>query len=318
MAEQIHRETHLCSLTDRGNLISLLPPHRRKEVLSFFNRVRKGERLNYQVQYGKKWIEITLVPIPGKESYCQQICACLKDISYLKSAEQKRISLKQKHHNDLTNAFIEGQENERKQIGRELHDNINQVLAATKLNISLALANPGFCQRGLELSHSNIIHAIDEIRKLSHQLLPPDFSNGSFIDSIEYLVQSFSPSFQVCLDVARFSSRGCSDTIKLNLFRILQEQLNNIYKYAAAENVSIKLSSLNNKIMLVVKDDGAGTDMKKESKGVGLTNICNRVSSLNGQCTIWSKPNQGFRLSIQIPTRKQQVKRKRTPVLVNA
>jgi signal transduction histidine kinase len=94
--------------------------------------------------------------------------------------------------------------------------------------------------------------------------------------------------------------------------------LNNIYKYAAAENVSIKLSSLNNKIMLVVKDDGAGTDMKKESKGVGLTNICNRVSSLNGQCTIWSKPNQGFRLSIQIPTRKQQVKRKRTPVLVNA
>jgi signal transduction histidine kinase len=89
--------------------------------------------------------------------------------------------------------------------------------------------------------------------------------------------------------------------LKLNIYRILQEQVNNIYKYAEAKNVSISIKIVKNEILVEIEDDGKGFDVKRKRKGVGITNMLNRVETFNGKMEIKSEPGKGCHIAISIP-----------------
>ena len=91
------------------------------------------------------------------------------------------------------------------------------------------------------------------------------------------------------------------EDLKLNIYRIVQEQINNILKYAEASNATISINEINGEIYVSILDNGKGFEPLLKRKGIGISNIINRIESYNGDVTIESSPGKGCKLEIRIP-----------------
>ncbi len=205
----------------------------------------------------------------------------------------------------INKALLDAQERQRLQIGMELHDNVKQILAGTGLFLELA-------QRKLddkekvnalldELKKYNR-RAIDELRRLSHQLAPLVEENSGLNEKINWLVRSMKldeiSSVSVNIDEFR---NPLDNHIQLAVYRILQEQLTNVVKYANASAIEINVRSVNGNLLLQAKDNGKGFDTHAIKEGIGLENIRRRVWLLEGKAEVISPPGEGCEISIQIP-----------------
>jgi signal transduction histidine kinase len=92
-----------------------------------------------------------------------------------------------------------------------------------------------------------------------------------------------------------------SDKIRLDIFRIVQEQLNNILKHADATSAAISLIQENSQLVLQIVDNGKGCEIKRDSEGIGMVNIRTRVESHHGECSVVSRPGEGFTLHVTLP-----------------
>jgi signal transduction histidine kinase len=203
----------------------------------------------------------------------------------------------------ITEAVILAQEKERTEIGKELHDNVNQILGATNLYINTAMTDEDIRQELLERSTLYISNAINEIRKISKSLITPGLREIGLIESVEDIIEDVKMAkyMSMKLEINHFSEEDIDDRRKLTLFRIIQEQLNNIIKHARATEVLIGLDVDGQNILLTVADNGVGFDTSRHRKGVGITNITSRVEMFNGKVDIVSKPGGGCTLSVSIP-----------------
>jgi len=209
--------------------------------------------------------------------------------------EERQIRQKQ-----ITDAVITGQERERLELGEELHDNINQILASTRLYIECAITDDKIRKDLLEKSRVLLDSAMAEIRKLSKSLLPPSLGEVSLLKAIEELTNDMTLENQPCIKKQwdKFNEKLVSQKLKITIFRIIQEQLNNIRKHAKAKNITISLSTANNVIALSVKDDGIGFNTSVKRAGVGLRNITSRAEVNNGTVNIKSSPGKGCELLV--------------------
>jgi two-component system sensor histidine kinase UhpB len=204
----------------------------------------------------------------------------------------------------ITEAVIVAQEKERTEIGKELHDNVNQILGASNLYINTAMTEEEMRQELLEKSTELISRAINEIRKISKSLITPGLREIGLIDSIEDVIDDMKmgkEDLQIHLDIQNISEEQIEDRRKLTLFRIVQEQLNNILKHAQATRVLIRLSIEGRDIVLTVSDNGVGFDASRHRKGVGITNIISRAELFSGKVEIHSAPGDGCILTVRIP-----------------
>jgi two-component system, NarL family, sensor kinase len=199
---------------------------------------------------------------------------------------------------------IEAQENERKEIGLELHDNISQLLASAKMMLDTALFNVERKDERLEKARNDVYSAIHETRKLSHALVAPMVPQQQITAAIEELTKTLWLSGKMKLDL-KFSGKkqlnNLDEKCKLTVYRIIQEQVNNIIKYARARNVQILLEASAAGILLNISDDGVGFDTHTKSAGIGFKNIASRIKLYAGHLTITSAPGEGCTLRIQIP-----------------
>lgn len=214
-----------------------------------------------------------------------------------KEARKTKLTL-QKAINQL---MIKTQENERNELGRELHDNINQILAAVKLQLEYSLENYDEEKSTVERCKNNIEEVIREIRNLSHRLVLPRFAETTLLSEIQKTVGNILQQQPVCLDLHQLNEALIPDNIKETVYRILQEQLANIIRHAKASNVAIKLYNTEANVFLRIEDDGIGFNTNQSRKGVGITNILNRVETYNGTATITSKPGKGCKLEVTVP-----------------
>ena len=227
------------------------------------------------------------------------------DITEKKLLEQKITEQKVQEQKKITRAILQGEEKERNKIGQELHDNINQILAGTKLYLSIIdqdKSNAKHIEHSMQLLDS----AIEEIRELSKNKVTPPKKT-----SLQELLQTLHDNFYVATKIeTHFSYEGSSQPIdeelKLNIYRIVQEQLNNIIKHAKAKNVSIIVSVNKNNITVQVTDDGKGFEVNCKKKGIGIANMTNRVESFNGTLNIESSPGKGCKIEINLPVNQSQ------------
>jgi signal transduction histidine kinase len=199
---------------------------------------------------------------------------------------------------------IQVQEKEREQIGKELHDNINQILAAAKLYLDIATKYNDDTQTvALEKCSRNLNLAIEEIRQLSQSLVAPSLGGMGLDLALRKLLDNFpiSTSLRLDLDTSGYLDDIGDEGIKLTCYRIAQVQLNNIVKHSRAHNASIILNRTSDRLTLLIRDDGIGFNPAKKTGGIGLRNIRNRVSYYNGTLEIDSAPGKGCTLSITIP-----------------
>jgi PAS domain S-box-containing protein len=229
------------------------------------------------------------------------------DITEKLKAEKELIHHRVVQQQVITETTILVQEKEREEIGRELHDNINQILASAKLYLDIAKnGDEVHAASALSKSYDNIILVMGEIRKLSKQLVRPEFDT-SLEESLKDMTGELQAValFEIEFCCAQFNEQLVDESIKLMIYRIVQEQLNNILKYAEASHVKIQLKTDKENVYLLIKDDGVGFDSNEKSKGIGLRNINHRVRFHQGTVSIRSKPGAGCRLEIMAPFKKE-------------
>ncbi len=208
----------------------------------------------------------------------------------------------------VSKAIIDTQEKERQYIGAELHDNVNQVLASALLVLSM-IKNEKMNRKEtlefIETGRGYITDAIEELRKLSHELAPASFDNISLENAFKNLVKDFNPDnrFKVDFNFDEICNKA-SDEVQINLYRIAQEQMKNIIKYADAGKIDIAVTRVNGSINLRVADNGKGFDVKALRNGIGLNNIRKRAESLSGKFMLNSSPGKGCEIFVTIPVEK--------------
>jgi PAS domain S-box-containing protein len=202
----------------------------------------------------------------------------------------------------MNKASIQAQEQERSQLSRELHDNVNQVLTTVKLYTELCLDNYSDQQLLLRKSVSYLTDCINEIRSISKRLSNPTLSDMSLEDSIKELVGSLELTNKLQIDLnigANYSS--LTQEVHLGVYRIVQEHMTNILKHAEADLVQVVIEEIDANLILTIKDNGKGFNVKAQRKGIGISNMQSRAESLNGVLTIDSKPASGCVLCLTIP-----------------
>lgn len=210
--------------------------------------------------------------------------------------EQKAIGYK-----NLTKAVIAAQEKERAEIGEELHDNVNQLLAASKLYLNHSITCDGDKNEFILKSHDYIVTAMEEIRQLSHALVGVVADKEiTLCGSIDELIKNITAIENIAIDFACPSS--VDDTanagLKQTIYRIVQEQLSNILKYAEATNADVKMAIDNEDLLLVINDNGKGFNTFDKSTGIGLKNIKNRAAVYNGEVHILSSVGNGCKMKV--------------------
>lgn len=201
----------------------------------------------------------------------------------------------------LAQAINTTQEEERYEIGSELHDNVCQILAASQMSLgSIKLPSEN---KKLDQALEYISMATAEIRNLSHRLAPVFFNNSNLEEAFENLANMFSrPGLDIHIQFDQDSKYYPFDrNIQLNLYRILQEQLRNIYKYAQATFIEIDLSIKDDLIILKASDNGVGFNVNNVKKGIGIANMERRAVSLGGSFTITSSPGNGCEIVATLP-----------------
>jgi PAS domain S-box-containing protein len=239
---------------------------------------------------------------------CRMIGAT-QDITVRKSAEIKLLESERQlaqerstRQKELIHAVLAAQENERSEIGKELHDNLNQILGAAKLYIEMAKTDEENREICLDKSSGFIVNVIEEIRRISKALLTPGMVMGLF-DSIRMLLDDLLmvQALKIDFQTTGVNEDDLDERLQLTIFRIVQEQLNNILKHAKATCAAIHLTRLRNEIILLISDNGNGCDILQEEKGVGIINIKSRVELYHGKVTIVSPPGEGYALKVVLP-----------------
>lgn len=229
------------------------------------------------------------------------LIATLKDITALELTNEATRKNKLEQQKEINRLMIKTQENERNELGRELHDNINQILAAVKLQLEYSLENYDEEKCTVERCKNNIEEVIREIRNLSHRLVLPRFAETSLATEIQKTIDNIIQQQPVYLDMYGLNEKLLTDNIKETIFRIIQEQLTNIIRHARSKKALIKLYNTETTVFLSIEDDGVGFNSNQIRNGVGITNILNRVETYNGTARIFSSPGKGCRLEATIP-----------------
>jgi PAS domain S-box-containing protein len=217
------------------------------------------------------------------------------------------IDVTERNHfeNKITKAIIKTQEDERYEIGSELHDNVCQILACAKM--SLSMIRKSLDESVVEpynQSRDAILLATQEIRNLSHRLAPAFFDNTKLEEAIESLLNTFNieDKYNIYLNFDKSSKNIQIDKeIQLNLYRVLQEQLRNIIKHSNCSDIEVNVFVYNNLVHMRIADNGVGFELNNINKGIGLTNMKRRAELFSGKFYLNTSLGKGCEVLIIIP-----------------
>lgn len=303
------KENHV--INNISEWLKRIHPEDFKKVNSKINKIiESAETATFEMEYRFKRDDGTYSyvydrgrMIRNAEGKPVRMIGAAQDISERKRLEQILIQKELERQKAINQATVETQEQERSEIGKELHDNVNQVLTTTKLYLDLALSNPEMKDELVQKSVKNIINVINEIRQLSRSLMDPSIGDLGLIDSIHDLVNNINLTrkIHVSLKAGDDIDEVLSKNQKLTIFRIIQEALNNAIRHAKASTVDIHIQKIDNYIRMDIQDDGVGFNPAKVKKGAGLKNIQNRVYLIDGTHSIESQPEHGCTIKIEFP-----------------
>jgi two-component system sensor histidine kinase UhpB len=233
--------------------------------------------------------------IYGEDHKAIRVIGSMQDITYKKDEEER-----------ISRAIINAQEQERCHIGLELHDNVNQILAGTHLTLSMAkdkLIEREKMIEFIDISKDYITNAIDELRKLSHELVPASFDDSTLRNDFENLLLdiNLNNQFDVYFHFDEGINNAVGEDIQINLYRILQEQVKNIVDYSGADRIEIVLTLNNGVVRMRTFDNGKGFNTRHIKKGIGLSNMKKRADSFSGKFFLNSSPGDGCEIIVEIP-----------------
>lgn len=216
-------------------------------------------------------------------------------IFYLRQSNKRKkleIDMQKKHLKEI----LEAQEEEKKRIARDLHDGICQKFAATKMKFSYISEALLDNSPDLKANYNSCIDLLDEatkeLRSVAHEIMPPVLKEMGLVEAIKQLsYQTFYKHLAYSIEVFGTIERS-SETQELNFYRVTQELFANVIKHADATQVFVQLMFSNNKITLMVEDNGKGFETSNKT-GMGLGNIQVRADMMQAKFNIEPSPEGG-------------------------
>lgn len=288
-----------------SNIFDYVEAGRQSFFTGIFNRVKSGEMLQYDREYvshsGKKgWINLLFNPV-YVDSIFTGICITSRDITEIKRLEAERIQQQTEQQQKISKAILHGQEKERNHIARELHDNVNQILAGARMYLAVAGTKSEGVKREVEYPIQLLDESVKEIRMLCSRMVSPS-KNIALKELIQDLLiqMRLHSGIEIHYSIAD-GLELLPDELRLNAYRIMQELSNNINKYSKANQVTVDIHIKNGLFILFIEDNGRGFDVKAKKEGIGLSNIRSRVLSFGGSIDIRSEAGKGSSTLIEIP-----------------
>jgi PAS domain S-box-containing protein len=252
---------------------------------------KNGERISVE-------ISLTSLHYNGQKAQLSTINDVTEKLSFQEQLANERL-LRQK---SILKAVIEAQEKERTELGMELHDNVNQIITTAKLYIENSRLNPGQREESTQKAMELLGLAINEIRKLSKGLVTPGIHGSDFTEALTEMIRYYQDLNLFCIDYISEPTIDClQGEIKLTLYRIIQEQLNNIVKYAKASRVKVHILFKDGGFLIRVEDNGIGFNTDQKKSGLGLGNIKNRAELFDGKFKIISAAGKGCTMEVEFP-----------------
>lgn len=261
--------------------------------------IQSDDTSSFELRY---WKPVN-IPVLNNQQGIKYIIHCVEDVTRQTILLQR---LKQREANtqqQIADAVSTTQELERMEIGRELHDNINQLLITTKLYLGRALSKTPVDMAMAEAAYGLIEKAIEEVKSISEALFTTTPQEEDLMMALEGLISQVmsSGSINVHKEIELPKEVLIESKVKVAIFRIVQEQLTNVLKHAEAKNLYINLNFVNNTLSLGIRDDGKGFQMLDKKQGLGFQNMKSRVAVMDGSLTINSSPGDGCTIQVNIP-----------------
>ena len=204
-------------------------------------------------------------------------------------------------------SLVKGQENERQRLAKEMHDGLGGLLAISHSKLT-NLGEPEINANVVLREARNLIgDAYDQVRQISHNLMPLDLEKFGLVPALTNMIQRIEKQDEVKIDFRTYQfDLLLNNELGLNIYRIAQEALTNILKSAKAQNILIELIQHEETISLSIEDDGIGFDTNAKVSGIGIRNMRNRTELLNGEFSIESKILEGTSISVVLPNLSEQ------------
>ncbi|WP_325579209.1 tetratricopeptide repeat-containing sensor histidine kinase [Gelidibacter sp.] len=209
------------------------------------------------------------------------------------SHEQDLLHIENQRKYEATQAILQGEEQERQRIAQDLHDSMGGMLANIRMTIS---ANNSFHKENVI---DKLDQTIDEMRRISRNLMPETLKNIGLEIALKELCETMTQKYFTIQFEAFNLSENIPFKTQIALYRIAQESISNVTKYAQATNVIVQISQNNNVLNLTIEDDGIGFDKSEIVYGLGLKNIQNRVQLINGTVEIASNKGEGTTINVE-------------------
>ena len=286
-------------------------------ILKGIEAVLTGDQSSFSGEYHAplmeedRWFLMRVTQLKGAEGVVISHTDISERVGMGQVLEQSVLLLGKKREEleSLTGKLIEAQEEECKRIARELHDDFNQRLAALSVELEsmerTPIALPGPVARQLAAIRAQVGHLSDDLHDLAYRLHPSLLEHVGLEVALRDHVAEFTKrtGLPVTFD-AREVPAMVSQEIATNLFRVMQESLQNVSKHAQATRVTVRLSGSSNGVGLSVRDNGKGFDLESKNarvKGLGLVSMQERARGLGGFLRIHSLPSNGTKVCAWIP-----------------
>ena len=224
-------------------------------------------------------------------------------------ASRRSLEVSQAQLRHLTAQLLSAQDDERRRIARELHDELNQRVISLAFDIDdqmqQAPALSDAARATLHLVKNEVVELSDHLRDLAHRLHPSVLDDLGITSALRVCADEFEQREHIPIRLTlQESEKPLGRHLAECLFRVTQEALRNVAKHAGAKHVSLGLSYHEDHVLLTIEDDGRGFthhDRHTVNRGLGLVSMGERVRLLAGTLTLTSDPGQGTRLSVAIP-----------------
>jgi PAS domain S-box-containing protein len=272
-------------------------PQRWKEM---HRRALAGETLRadedrWEREGGTRWVRWELRPWRTSAGSIGGVLILAEDITQRKQMEEALASISGK--------LLEAQGQERRRIGRELHDDIVQRLTLLAIDLEGLQINPSDVTNRLQELHTYLLKIGNDVRSLSHDLHSSNIEYLGVVAGMKSWCKEFAERHKVEIDFKNHLLSAPPVELGLSLLRVLQEALNNAVKYSGVKRIRVQLEEHTGEIHLMVSDSGNGFDFEtaKRGNGLGLISMQERVRLVHGSIAIDSKPFGGTTVHVRIP-----------------
>ncbi|NQX40929.1 Signal transduction histidine kinase [Pedobacter steynii] len=213
--------------------------------------------------------------------------------------EEKK-TMQEDFENQLMKSQIEVQEITFEELGKELHDNVGQLLSSTKMLLGVTQRSLAEIPETLNLAEETLGKAINELRALTKSLDKEWLERFDLITNLEAEINRINVAKTTHINFTHCGKLPIDTQKQIILFRIMQEALQNAIKHADAASISINITMTSNTISLKIYDDGIGFEMQSANTGLGISNMKHRTALLGGTIS-WNVSATGSRVNIQLP-----------------